>query len=97
MRSVGKRDTVWQNLHSFGFEEGRSATEIPTAIRLMLAAAQEWRAELCLVACSVDVKQAFDNVSPESLSLIMKEMDIALMLAGAILREQIGGRYDICF
>ena len=27
----------------------------------------------------------------------MKEMDIAPMLAGAIMREQIGGRYDICF
>ena len=45
----------------------------------------------------MDVKQAFANVSPQSLSLIMKEMDIAPMLAGAILREQIGGRYDIRF
>ena len=27
----------------------------------------------------------------------MKEMDITPMMAGAILREQIGGRYDICF
>ena len=41
--------------YSFGFEEGRSATDIPT---------QEWGADLGLVACSMDVKQAFDNVSP---------------------------------
>ena len=39
----------------------------------------------------------FDNVSPESLSLIMKEMDTAPMLAGAVLSEQIGRIYDICF
>ena len=45
----------------------------------------------------MDVKQAFDNVSPENLSLVMKGMNIALVFAGAILREQIGGKYDICF
>ena len=42
MKNVGRRDKVWENLHTFGFEEGRSATEIPTAISLMAAAAQEW-------------------------------------------------------
>ena len=57
-----------------------------TAIRLMAAAAQEWRADLGFVACSMDVKQAFYNVSPRSLSLVMKEMDMAPMLAGTILR-----------
>ena len=72
-----------------GFDEGRSATEIPTATRLMAAAAHECGADLGLVACSMDVKQALDNVSPESLSLVIKEMDIAPMLEGAILREQI--------
>ena len=35
------------------------------------------------------VKQAFDNVSPENLMLVMKEMGIAPVLAAAILREQI--------
>ena len=83
MRNVGKRDNGWDNLHTFGFEEGRSATEIPTAIRLTAAAAQEWGADSGYVVCSIDLKQAFDNVSPESLSLVMKEMDIAPMLAGA--------------
>ena len=34
------------------------------------------------------MKQAFDNVSLENLSLVMKEMEIAPTLAGAILREQ---------
>ena len=38
------------------FGEGRSVTEIPTAIRLMADAAQEWGAELRLVACPMDVK-----------------------------------------
>ena len=49
-----------------------------------------------MIACSMDVKQAFDNVSPVSLSLVTKEMDITPILAEAILREQLGGRYDIC-
>ena len=62
----------------------------------MAAAVQEWETELAFVTCSLDVKQASDNVTPENLSLMMKEMGIAPMLAGAILREQIGGRYDIC-
>ena len=43
------------------------------------------------------MKQAFDNVSPVNLSLVMKEMAIDLVLARAILREQIGGKYDSCF
>ena len=43
------------------------------------------------------VAQAFDNVSPGNLSLVMKEMDKAPMLAGAIYREQVGGGRDICF
>ena len=41
MRSVGRRDKEWENLQNFACEEGRSASEIPTAIRLMAAAAQE--------------------------------------------------------
>ena len=44
----------------------------------------------------MDVKQAFDHVSPENLSLVMKDVDIAPVLAGAILWEHIGGKYDIC-
>ena len=44
----------------------------------------------------MDVKEAFEYVSLDSLSLVMKEMDSAPMLAGATLREQIGERYDIC-
>ena len=68
----------------FWIDEGRSAIEIPTAIKLVAAATQEWRAELGLVVCPMDVKHAFDNVSPESLSLIMEEMETAPMLAVAI-------------
>ena len=63
----------------------------------MAVAAREYGTELGVITCSMDVKPAFDDVSPESLSLAMKEMGIAPMLAGAILRAQIGGRYDICF
>ena len=46
LRNVEKRDKSWRNIHTFGFEEGRSATEISTATRLMAAAAREWRPEL---------------------------------------------------
>ena len=74
--------------------EGKSTTEIATVIRLVAAAAQEWREELDIIACSMDVKQVFDNVPLENLSLTMKEMDITPMLTGATMREQIGDRYD---
>ena len=96
-RNMEKRDTSWDEVHTFGFEQGRSATEISTAIRLLAAAAREWGLELGVLTCSLDVKQAFRNVSPENLSLVMKDMKIAPVLAEAILREQIGGKYDICF
>ena len=91
----GKQDTRWDEIHTFGFQEGRSATEISTAIRLS-AAARERGPQLCIITCSMDVKQAFDNVSPENLGLVMKEMNMAQLLAEAILREQSGGKYDIC-
>ena len=93
MRYVGRQDKAVE----FGFEEGRSATEIPTDSRPMAAAGQEWRADLGLIACSMGLKRAFANVSPKSLSLVMKEMDKVPMVPGAILREQNGGIFDICF
>ena len=37
LRNVKKRDTTWDEVHTVGFEEGRSATEIYTTIRLMAA------------------------------------------------------------
>ena len=76
LREVEKEDKSWRDIRIFGFEEGRSATEISTAIRLMAAAAREWGPELGFITCSMDVKQAFDKVSPENLSLVMTEMGI---------------------
>ena len=43
------------------------------------------------------MRQSSDNVSPLNLSQVMKEMKIAPCLAGAILKEQIGDKYDISF
>ena len=97
MRSIRRRDSSWDCIHTFGSEAGKSATEITTAIGLKAAAAREWGVELGIVNRSMDVKQAFDNVSPENLSLVMKDMGTAPVLAEAIMREQIGGKYDICF
>ena len=93
MRNVGKEDKSWDEIHTFGFEEGRRATEVSTAIRLLGAAAREWGPELGVITCSLDVKQAFDNVSPENLSVVVKEKKIAPVLAEAFLRGQIGGKY----
>ena len=62
----------------------------------MAAAAREWGPELGVITCSMGVKQVLDNVSPKNLSLVMKGMDIAPVLLEAILREQIGVKYDIC-
>ena len=88
-----------------GIRCGRSSTllelrieevlQILSVIKLMATAAREWEADLGLIACSTDVTQAFDNILPESLSLVMKEMYRAPLLGGAILREQIGGIFDI--
>ena len=41
LRAVGKRDKIWDSIHTFGFKGGRRATEMSTAIRLMTAAARE--------------------------------------------------------
>ena len=41
MRRIGKREKVSECILTFGSEEGRSATEISTAIRLMAAGARE--------------------------------------------------------
>ena len=52
-----ERDKTWEDIHILRFEEGRSATEISTAIRLMAAAAREWGPELGFITCSLNVKQ----------------------------------------
>ena len=90
LREVERRDKSWGDIHTFGFEEGRSATEISIAIGLMAVAAREWSPEVGFITCSLGVKQAFDNVSPVCQSL--KEVGIAPTLARAILMEQIGGK-----
>ena len=59
MRSMERRDKSWEWIYTIVFQEGRSATEISTAIRLMAAAAREWEPELGIISCSMDVKQAF--------------------------------------
>ena len=41
------------------------------AIIVLAAAARDWGPELGFVNCALDVKQAFDNVSPLNLSLVM--------------------------
>ena len=51
LRNVEKRDKSWSGIHTFGFEEGRSATELSTVIRLMAAAAREWGPELGVIFC----------------------------------------------
>ena len=38
----------------------------PIAIKLMAAAAREWGPDMGVITCSLDVKQAFDYVSPET-------------------------------
>ena len=40
LRNVEKRDKRWGDIHTFVFEDGRSATEISTSIRLVAAAAR---------------------------------------------------------
>ena len=64
----------WEDIHTFGFEEGRSATEIAAAIRFMASTAHEWCNELEVFVASMDAKHAFDNVTPENLSKAMKEL-----------------------
>ena len=74
----------------FWIDQGRSAIEIPTAIKLMATATQEWTAELGLVVCSMDVKHAFLTTSLRKVwAWSWKKWTLLPMLAGAILREQI--------
>ena len=58
-------------------------------MRFLAAAVRERRLELGFVVCSldVDVKQAFYNVSPINLSLVLKGINIVPKFVGAILRE----------
>ena len=79
MRNTERRDKRWECIHTFGFEDGRSTAEVSTAIRVMATAAREWGAELGVIACFMDVKQAFDNDSPESLRPAMKGLGVALV------------------
>ena len=87
----------WEDIHTFGFKEGRSATEIAAAMRFMASTAHEWCNELGVFVASMDAKHAFDNVTPENLSKAMKELEINPVLAEAILRKQIRGKYGISF
>ena len=83
MRIIGKSNGGWENFHTCGFEEGTRVSEIATALRVMAGTAQEWRNELGMIVCSLDVKQAFDKVTPESLRQAMEELGINLVLAEA--------------
>ena len=49
-----ERKKDWNETHPFGFETGRSSSEISTAIRLLTAAARERGPELGFVVCSLE-------------------------------------------
>ena len=87
MRSIGRRDKGWECIDTFGFEGGRSGG-------CKRSGTSTW-AHYLFHGC--ETKQVFDYVSPENLSLEMKDMGIAPVLAGTTFREQTGGKYDICF
>ena len=48
------------------------------------------------VLLPMDVRQAFGDVILVTLSDTMTDLDIKAALAASILREQTGGRYDVC-
>ena len=53
MMNIGRKNKGCENVPYFGFEEGRSATEIAIALRLMAAAAKDWFGELGIIARSM--------------------------------------------
>ena len=55
MMNIGRKNKGCENVPYFGFEEGRSATEIAIALGLMAAAAKDWFGELGIIARSMDV------------------------------------------
>ena len=95
--NVRTTNESWRRIHAYGFEDGRRATEIATAIRLMAAAGIDremiWESALL----PMDVKQAFGDVTLVTMSDTMTDSDIKAALAASILREQTVGRYDVCF
>ena len=93
LRNVGKKDKSRDEIHTKAEVRLRSPRPLDSWRRLQ----ESGEPELGVIICSLDAKQSFDNISPENLSFVTKEMDIAPVLAEAILGEQIGGKYDICF
>ena len=78
---IAKDNGGWENIGACGFEEGTRVSGIATAIRVMAGTAQEWGNELGMIVCSLDVKQAFDKVTSESVRQAMEELGINLVSA----------------
>ena len=64
MNNIQRYNECWDQVHTLGFEEDKSATDISAAIRLLASAASEWRNELGVFVVSINAKQAFDYVTP---------------------------------
>ena len=97
LREVEKETRVGETSVSLVLKKEEVRLRSPLPLGSWRRQQREWGPELGFITCSLDVKQAFDNVSSENLSLVMKEMGIDPILARAMLREQIGGKYDISF
>ena len=54
-------------------EDGRSGNEISTTLELPSSSAREWKHGVELNVASLDLKQAFDKLSPPLLSKAMKD------------------------
>ena len=94
LKKVETRDKSWEEVHTFGFEEGRSATEISTAVRLMAAAAREWALELGVITCS---QAGFRQCLPREPEHGDEGNEYCTGASKGDLREQIGGKYDVWF
>ena len=58
LRNVDKKNDEIQRIHTLGYEEGRNATNLSSAIRLLATAGHEWEIDLVLYVASLDARQA---------------------------------------
>ena len=82
LRNRGQRE-----LRTYGYEEGRGATEIAAMMRIMAASAHGLRNDMQLHVASLELKHAFGRVTPKLLHDAMVDQ---CNTGAALLRDDVG-------
>ena len=97
MKTMQRNKGCWGNLIRLDLKKQEVLLRSPRRLDSWRLPLMNGKKDLGVFVVSMDAKQAFTNVTPLNLSETMTKMGVNTTLTEAVLRQQMGVTYDVCF